>query len=339
MSAQENQAAAANKKKDRLKRLLQILLAVAGTVILLAVVLKNVDWNNFMQALESIRNEYVLAAFGCFLLSMAFMSMKFYTAYPEGGLWNVFRALMASNAFYIMPAGAVIGTGSIIGLLRHGDNIYRVSSVVIYDNVTKFFSLVTCFWVGTFIPSVTLPLWIHCVAWVLFLLMLALLMGLLFARTQRTLLNLSKRVERFRWGEQLSSLIQDFIVIMDDFKKHPIRLALHLLLGLAAEACLVFPYMILAQSLGIHVALHDWFWINGLIRIAASLPVGIGGLGPREGALTLLLHWLGVASGMTLTLSLLYSVLNILSSITGALFLIGRHPGRVIAESQPRSAP
>ncbi len=336
---EQSAASAAKKTSQTWKKILEVCVALAGTVILLSIVLKNVDWLSFMDALKDIQFDYVLFALTGFLASMIFMSIKFYMAYPDGGFWFVFRSLMLSNFFYILPAGAVLGTGSIIALLHQEGNIYRISSVVIFDNVTKFFSLVFCFWLGTLISSVSIPIGIHVLAWCLMAVMTLLIAGLLFQKTRRALLRLSEKCAHYRWGKQLRSLLQDFAHVTDDMKKHPLRLALHMLFGVLAEALLVLPYIVLSQPLGIAIAANNWLWINGIIRIVASVPFAIGGLGAREGALTLLLGWLGVSSGVTLTLSLLYSVLNIISSLSSALFLIGRKPGKLLDFVRPDNAP
>lgn len=305
------------------KRALQIGIAFVGTIVLLSIVLKNVDWMSFIHAIQSIQMKYVVAAFLCFFLSMCAMSVKFYMIFDDDGFWTVFKALMSSNFFYILPGGAVIGTGSIIAMLKRNDNIYRVSSVVIFDNVTKFFSLIFCCMLGTLVNSVPLRGWVYFLVWSLLFLMILLIFGLMFNRSRNALLTLGHRLDRFKWGKPVSKLLDDLASVAVDMTHRPGRFILHIALGIFAEMCLVFPYMVLSHPLGIDIPLGNWFWINGLVRIAASVPLSVGGLGAREGVLTLLLGWLGVVSGASLTLSLTYSVLNIFSSLSSSFFLLG----------------
>ena len=74
-----------------------------------------------------------------------------------------------------------------------------------------------------------------------------------------------------------------------------------------------------------------------VITIVSLIPISIGGLGVREGAMVLLFGQVGVASADILSISLTVHVINaILSVWGGAILLLRKRPGadRVPAKGQ-----
>jgi uncharacterized membrane protein YbhN (UPF0104 family) len=67
--------------------------------------------------------------------------------------------------------------------------------------------------------------------------------------------------------------------------------------------------------------------------MAQTVPISLGGLGIREGALVLFLHPLGVPTGRAVALGLLVYALNLTVSLLGApsFALGGRRSGRALA--------
>ena len=60
---------------------------------------------------------------------------------------------------------------------------------------------------------------------------------------------------------------------------------------------------ILGTNLGIALPLVDWAWIVGVMSLAVLLPLTIGGIGLREGALIGCLGFAGVPSESAIALS------------------------------------
>jgi hypothetical protein len=76
---------------------------------------------------------------------------------------------------------------------------------------------------------------------------------------------------------------------------------------------------LLARNLGIDLPLADWAWIFGLVSLAVLVPLSIGGIGLREGALVGSLALLGVAGGKALALSFGVFAIALAGAMTGAL--------------------
>ncbi len=115
---------------------------------------------------------------------------------------------------------------------------------------------------------------------------------------------------------------------LDRLKREPGAAVNVLLVGFAYQLVLVLAAVAAAQALGVRPAgLTALLAFFPAVAIAQVLPIGISGLGVREGAFVLFLGPLGVASQDAVALGLLLYLLNLGVSLLGApAFAVG---GRV----------
>ncbi|HEX4868785.1 MAG TPA: lysylphosphatidylglycerol synthase transmembrane domain-containing protein [Acidimicrobiales bacterium] len=123
---------------------------------------------------------------------------------------------------------------------------------------------------------------------------------------------------------------------VDRLRHHPRAAADVLLVGFAYQLVLVLAAVAAAQALGVRPAgLTALLAFFPAVAIAQVLPIGISGLGIREGAFVLFLGPLGVASEDAIALGLLLYLLNLGVSLLGApAFAVGGRmpePADVIA--------
>jgi glycosyltransferase 2 family protein len=110
-----------------------------------------------------------------------------------------------------------------------------------------------------------------------------------------------------------------------------------LAVGFAYQLVLVLAAVAAAQSLGIRPAgLTVLLAFFPAVAIAQVLPIGISGIGVREGAFVLFLGPLGVATEQAIALGLLLYFLNLGVSLLGApAFAIGGGAGHDLQQAQP----
>lgn len=115
---------------------------------------------------------------------------------------------------------------------------------------------------------------------------------------------------------------------LDRLRRQPAAAVNVLLVGFAYQLVLVLAAVAAAQALGVRPAgLTALLAFFPAVAIAQVLPIGISGLGVREGAFVLFLGPLGVAAQDAIALGLLLYLLNLGVSLLGApAFAIG---GRV----------
>lgn len=124
---------------------------------------------------------------------------------------------------------------------------------------------------------------------------------------------------------------------LDELRHHPRAAANLLLVGFAYQLVLVLAAVAAAQALGLQPAgLTALLAFFPAVAIAQVLPIGISGLGVREGAFVLFLGPLGVAAEEAIALGLLLYILNLGVSLLGApAFAVG---GRARPTSEPLAA-
>ncbi|MCH7506684.1 MAG: flippase-like domain-containing protein [Proteobacteria bacterium] len=93
-------------------------------------------------------------------------------------------------------------------------------------------------------------------------------------------------------------------------------------LSVLNQALVVIVFLLLAPAVGIDVPLLRFVVILMLVFLVASLPISLGGLGPREGVLMALLLPLGVDSSLVLTLSIVYLFVLWCAAMPGVLVLL-----------------
>ncbi|MGE3621132.1 MAG: YbhN family protein [Acidimicrobiia bacterium] len=112
---------------------------------------------------------------------------------------------------------------------------------------------------------------------------------------------------------------------LHELRRRPLAAVEVLLAGLAYQLVLVLAAVAAAQALGLRPAgLTALLAFFPAVAIAQVLPIGISGLGVREGAFILFLTPLGVATEQAIALGLLLYALNVGVSLLGApAFAVG----------------
>ncbi len=101
-------------------------------------------------------------------------------------------------------------------------------------------------------------------------------------------------------------------------RQHPGEAATVMVSSLAYQLAVVLATFAAARSLGIDVGLVPMIALVPVVAIAQVLPISVGGLGLREGALVLLLAPLGVGAAKATALGLLLYGINLVVSLLGA---------------------
>jgi uncharacterized protein (TIRG00374 family) len=110
------------------------------------------------------------------------------------------------------------------------------------------------------------------------------------------------------------------------------RLGRVLVLSLVYQLALVAVAYQFCLGLGIHIAFLNLAWVMTLVCMAQALPISFAGVGTRDSALVYFLGLLGVASGLSLELSLSMLALNVLMGLPGAV--IQFIPDRYLARKE-----
>jgi len=95
-----------------------------------------------------------------------------------------------------------------------------------------------------------------------------------------------------------------------------------ILLSLISQILIIICYYLIGKSLHVDLPLMEYILLVPIVALLSSIPVSVGGLGVREGAIIFLLGTVGVSTPNAVSISLLYLTVLILVTIPGSIFFI-----------------
>ena len=110
------------------------------------------------------------------------------------------------------------------------------------------------------------------------------------------------------------------------YRRAPGLLFKAFVLSVINQLLVVVVLLVLAPEVGIHIPVFQFVVVLTLVFLVTSLPISLGGLGPREGAMMSLLLPLGADATAVLTLSMVYLLVLWSSTLPGAFMLLLRQP-------------
>jgi len=100
-----------------------------------------------------------------------------------------------------------------------------------------------------------------------------------------------------------------------------------LLASVLVQLLYVAVHATLAAALGLELGWRAWLWIAPAVGLVASVPISLGGLGPREWGYVALLQAVGVGGAAAAAFAFAWLVLVTTVSLTGGVGLVGGGEG------------
>ena len=96
----------------------------------------------------------------------------------------------------------------------------------------------------------------------------------------------------------------------------------HIILSFFVGISYILIYIISAISLGLHIDYFAFLVFSPIILFSMTLPVSIGGWGVREFTALLISFLLGLSASVSISVAIMYGVLNLICSLPGLYFLL-----------------
>ena len=296
---------------------------VVLTVVMLAALLPRLDPSTLfperhLEALLWISGAMVMAVLGVVLSSVRWQQMLDALELPSGLpalLSHTLAGLFVSNFLPTTVGGDVVRATR----LSHTNGHRKVSAAsVVLERLTGFVSLPLIALVALVLDPELLRLGTasH--------LALALTLGPLAAVTLFLVVAADHRLGARLGGGRWLGLAMTVHLGLVRFRRHPGSAAAVMAAALAYQLTIVLAAWMAGHALGISVGWTAMMAFVPVVAIAQAVPLSIGGLGLREGALVLLFGPLGVAASHAVALGLLLYGINMAVSLLGApAFLVG----------------
>jgi len=144
---------------------------------------------------------------------------------------------------------------------------------------------------------------------------------------------------RYATNENWTRFIGAVFQGIDRARREPRRIVRVLIAALIYQVTIVGSYLLIFHALDAHVSIAGAFAFIPAVSMLQALPISLGGLGVREGALVLFRHGLGVTSAVAATAGLLwYGSLVIVSMLGAPIVAIGMREKAAVAETDEAAA-
>ena len=328
-----DQASANASKSEPSRRLpgwLTLVLRLAATVALMAVVLRGLEWRKLLDLLEHCDWRWWFAGFLVSVLVQMLAGIRWAAlARPIGFafpvttfLWRFFEGL-----FFNLCLPSSIG-GDVVKAYRLADSTpgrLLAGCTVLADRLTGLAALGVL--AGTALTakeralSTPATLALGAVLLVAVLLMFWVVVGSL----DRLLAMIPEQ-----------HAARQFIAQLLPYKLRPSLMTQAVGWSMLVQMGGSVAVALIAQALGVSLPLSVWFAVVPLVALAMVVPVSINGVGVREGGLALMLKPSGVPTDAAVAIGLLWFLATIVTGLIGGmLFLLDRKPTATIQPTRP----
>ena len=96
----------------------------------------------------------------------------------------------------------------------------------------------------------------------------------------------------------------------------------HTIISFFVVLSYIVIYIISAEALGLSIDYFAFFVFTPIVLFSMTLPVSIGGWGVREGTALLIAFLLGLSASSSISVAVMYGILNLFCSLPGLYFLL-----------------
>ena len=305
------------------KRLLPVLRGVAS-VLMLALLLPRVQLSSLLPEWRPHAGVWLVAALGVTLIGVVLSAMRWHRVLAALDLHARLRTLVSHYLAGLFVGNFLPSTigGDVLRVSRlsaaNGQSPRTFASVVL-ERLTGWLVLPVISLIGLFGNPTLLRLGTASKV------ALALAFGTLLLLTFILVAAASPRLGgRLSGNEGWQRFTGAVHLGLERFRERPAVAVEVLLVGFVYQLAVMLAAFFAAQAMGLRVGWTAILAFMPAVAIAQVLPVTIGGLGLREGAIVLFLRPLGVGTSEAIALGLLIYGINLAVSLLGApAFAVG----------------
>ena len=297
------------------------LLRVTVTLVLLGALLVTVDLDAMAGIVATASPLGLLAMFALLMTERLAAAYRWLVllrlAEPGVRYGPVLRITFISNFIgAFLPGGVGIEVLRVYGLSRAVSDLPLALSSVLVERLCGLLSLLLLIACGLLLAPITLPLELDLLAALGLLAILAAGLGLLHPAPRAALRRLTS-------GLAVLAPVRTRLVGLEQrlssYGRRPGALGISLGLAVLFQLLRVLTVVVGAAALGIVVDPVLFVVVVPVGILIALLPISLGGFGPREASYVALLGFAGVAPEAALVLALTREVLNLATTLPGAV--------------------
>jgi glycosyltransferase 2 family protein len=309
-------------------------LKIAVTLLLLYLIFSRTNFTAILAAISHFNVGLLVLLALLNVGAVCVSAVKWKMLLPEARLKDLATACFVSYYFSLLLPGQLAQEGAKAYYLDRTSSSKRsrIASSILVDKIVSIVGLLFVGCVGAIFSQRRLPIilislfFVSTAVAILFL--FSLRANWLYAAVSRWLTRVSAAIPR---GKRIFDAGGDILESWHGYTGNLSLLFENLILGIVYQIIGILTFYLLARSLHLGISFFDWSWIVAALSLAILLPLTIGGLGIREGALIGLLQFYGAQTETAVGISLaVFFLMLILAAIGGILAavssLIARRP-------------
>ncbi len=313
-------------KTKKNKKEILFLIKIAVTILLCAIILWKVDWENIWNGLQQTNLFLLLVVFILALTCVAISTFKWQVLLLINGVHFNFNKLLR---YYLTAMFLNNFLPSSIGgdgyrIYKTLDNLHSRSCAVIavfMERFTGILALLSLGFIGGIISFLQKGDDLS---------RLAVIYGSIGASILIPLLYLTSRKRTITWllkRKKLPQRIKNVIDHLGDYHHHPLKALQVILISFFFHMVTLFFIMLLIYAVGESCSIFNLALVVATSTVVAMLPISINGIGLMDGSFIYLIGKFGMGYESALMVILLIRALTIFISLFGGyLYLREGHP-------------
>jgi glycosyltransferase 2 family protein len=259
---------------------------------------------------------------------------KWHMLLPQARFAGLLGACLASNYVALLLPGQLAQEAAKAYFLRgpEAPKMSLIATSVVIDKILSLFGLLVVGIIGIALSAQTryTPLaWIFAgFAIVALVVFFSLLLEPPYMLMRRWLISLSRGGPR--WAKAADWLLE-VVDAWHMYSRDPFLIGRNVAFAIAYHLLGAASFYLLSIAMHQPIGFADWCWITGVLTIALTLPLTIGGLGIREGTLIGILGTFGYSTEDAIAVSLVAFAFVLMLAVLGAVIVhfprSPEHPG------------
>lgn len=307
-----------------MKRFLWVLKLVvtAGMVTWLS---SRTDLHALLKSLTMIQPLTIIFALALHIVAFVLAGVRWWILLTNIGVRIGFRDVLSSSFLGIffnnfLPTGMGGDVVRVLHLNFRGLRAKELVSAAIADRIIGLVSILIMGAASTFLsPNIRLSNGIKISLAALTIGSIAGLVLFFAAPFVKAIRGLATRYDYTR----VRSFVLESLSLCQSFRSRPRAVISAFGLTFVMQSIVVLIYYALSTSIGIGLPMSIYFAIVPAVFLAANIPISIGGLGVREGALIALMVSASTNQQLAITLSILYLTVLWMASLPGVFVFFG----------------
>ena len=303
--------------KDKIVQILKILISM----LLMYLLIKQINYEEFKDALENVSVFGVMSVVIAYLLSIIVNALKWKVLLPETELMFLIFLCFRAQFFATVLPGQLFGEASKVTVWKNrNEDISEIAASVIFDKITGIIGQII---IGVFGIYLSSKANVINYKWLL-IVMVGLGVFFIYISSERhisiIIKNLLGKIGKI--NKNIENKLIEFYDAWYHFATKKGVLIRSILWGIFNQTSGIVSVWILSMMMGLKVGFVEYCWIIPLMSVILLLPVSFAGVGLRDTSMASMLSIFSVNKGSSLVITMSMLLAQIVAALFGGFYAI-----------------